>query len=313
MHPSAGCLTASPDSQHWERDAHMTKKSRYISFCKAVRMVVKTSNLPKYTSKYSPKKYTVPQKITLLALKEYEDKSYRHFKDWLMVSDKIVDFLDLPDIPHFTTLNKFMNQVGTSVVQSIIGLFSNDEMVDLAIDSTGMRLEHGSYYYTKRLKQLGVQRTQTSKHLKLSIGVETDSQFIVSSKLRRGPASDHIDFDLLLKKASSWSDLQTVIADKGYDSEKNHKIAREMFNSESIIPPRNQDVPIYRTKGRYRKRMKRDFNKEKYNQRNKVETVNSVIKRVMDDSIKSRKVRTQNREMEFKMLAYNAHRRAMTN
>ncbi len=45
-------------------------------------MVVETSNLPKYTSKYSPKKYTVPQKITLLALKEYEDKSYRHFKDW---------------------------------------------------------------------------------------------------------------------------------------------------------------------------------------------------------------------------------------
>ena len=71
--------------------------------------------------------------------------------------------------------------------------------------------------------------------------------------------------------------------------------------------------------------MKRNFNKEKYNQRNLVETVNSVIKRLMDDSVKSRKVRTQNREMvldfilpsslslrmEFKMLAYNAHRQAM--
>jgi len=66
----------------------MIDKNRYISFCKAIRMVVKTSNLPKYTSKYSPKKYTVPQKITLLALKEYENKSYRHFKDWLSISDK---------------------------------------------------------------------------------------------------------------------------------------------------------------------------------------------------------------------------------
>jgi len=275
----------------------MTRKSRYISFCKAVRMVVKTSNLPKYTSKYSPKKYTVPQKITLSALKEYEDKSYRHFKDWLEVSTKIVDLLDLPEIPHFTTLNKFNNRINTRVVQNIIGLFSDDKMVDLAIDSTGMRLEHGSYYYTKRLKQLGIKRSQTSKHLKLSIGIETDSQYIVSSKLRRGPASDHIDFDLLLKKASSWSNLQTVIADKGYDSEKNHKIARETFNSESIIPPRNQDVPVHRTKGWYRKKMKRDFNKDKYNQRNKVEIVNSVIKRLMNNSIKSRKVRTQNREM----------------
>ncbi|MBS3816168.1 MAG: IS5 family transposase [Candidatus Thermoplasmatota archaeon] len=290
----------------------MIDKNRYISFCKAIMKVVETSNLPKYTSKYSPKKYTVVQHITLLALKEYENKSYRHFKEWLMVTDKIVDFLDLPDIPHFTTLNKFMNRVNTNVVQTIIGLFSNDEIVNLAIDSTGMRLEHGSYYYTKRLKQLGVERTQTNKHLKLSIGVETDSQFIVSSKLRRGPASDHIDFDLLLKKASSWSDLKTVIADKGYDSEQNHKIAREEFNSESIISPRNQDVPVHRTKGWYRKKMKRDFDKEKYNQRNKVETVNSVIKRVMDDSIKSRNVKTQNREMEFKMLAYNAHRQAMS-
>ena len=96
------------------------------------------------------------------------------------------------------------------------------------------------------------------------------------------------------------------------DSEQNHKVAREMFDSESIIPPRNQDLPVHRTNGWYRKKMKRDFDKEKYNQRNKVETVNSVIKRLMDDSVKSRKVRTQNREMEFKMLAYNAHRQAMS-
>ena len=80
----------------------------------------------------------------------------------------------------------------------------------------------------------------------------------------------------------------------------------------SCRPPRNQDVPVYRTKGRYRKKMKKDFDKEKYNQRNKVETANSVIKRLMGDSIRSRKVRTQNREMQFKMLVYNAHRQAMS-
>ncbi len=300
------------DSQHLERDAHMTKKSRYIRFCKAVRMVVKASSLPKYTSKFSKKKFTVYQHMTLLALKEYENKSYRRFKEWLMVTDKIVEFLGLPEIPHFTTLNKFMNRVNTKVVQNIIGLFSSEEKIDLAIDSTGMRLEHGSHYYTKRLKQLGVERTETNKHLKLSIGIDTDTQFIVSSKLRRGPASDHVDFYLLLNKASNWSILQTIIADKGYDSEKNHRIAREKFDSNSIIPPRNQDVPVYRTKGRYRKKMKKDFDKEKYNQRNKVETANSVIKRLMGDSIRSRKVRTQNREMQFKMLAYNAHRQAMS-
>ncbi len=57
--------------------------------------------------------------------------------------------------------------------------------------------------------------------------------------------------------------------------------------------------------------MKRHFDKEKYNQRNKVETANSVIKRLMGNTIRSRKVKTQNRELEFKMIAYNAHRQAM--
>lgn len=87
-----------------------------------------------------------------------------------MVTNKIVEFLRLSEIPHFTTFNKFMTRVNTVVVHSIIGLFSNEKMVDLAIDSIGMRLEHGSKYYTKRLKQLGVQRTETSKHLKLRRG-----------------------------------------------------------------------------------------------------------------------------------------------
>ena len=272
-----------------------------------IRVILKgTSRLKKVDNK------SLISENNLFFLKEYENKAYRHFKEWLMVTDKIVDYLGLPEVPHFTTPNKFLNRVDTVVVQSIIGLFSNEKMVDLAIDSTGMRLEHGSKYYTKRLKQLGVERTETNKHLKLSIGIDTDTQFIVSSKLRRGPASDHIDFDLLLNKASDWSNLKTVIADKGYDSEENHRIAREQFDSISIIPARNQDVPVHRTKGWYRKKMKRHFDKEKYNQRNKVETANSVIKRLMGDSIRSRKVRTQNREMEFKMLAYNAHRQAMS-
>jgi len=262
---------AKSDSQHLEKDALMAKESRYIRFCKAVKLAVQASNLPEYSSKYSKKKYKVWQLVILLALKEYEDKSYRHFIEWLKVSDKIVDFLGLPEIPHFTTPNKFMNRVDSNEVQCIINLFNSEEMVDLAIDSTGMRLEHGSKYYTKRLKQLGVERCKTNKHLKLSIGVNTDSQFIVSSKVRRGPASDHLDFELLLKKATRYSKLKTVIADKGYDSEKNHRIAREQFDSNSIIPPRNKDVPVHRTKGIYRKKMKRHFDEEKYHNRNLVE------------------------------------------
>ena len=51
----------------------------------------------------------------------------------------------------------------------------------------------------------------------------------------------------------------------------------------SIIPARNEDVPIWKTSGRYRKLMKRGYSKKKYHQRNKNETVNSVVKRKWGD------------------------------
>jgi hypothetical protein len=55
--------------------------------------------------------------------------------------------------------------------------------------------------------------------------------------------------------------------------------------------------------------MKRGYFKLLYNQRNKDETIMSVIKRLFDEHIiTSRLVRTQNRELSFRCIAYNMHR-----
>ena len=45
-----------------------------------------------------------------------------------------------------------------------------------------------------------------------------------------------------------------------------------------------------------------------YNQRNKDETIMSVIKRLFGEHVTSRLVRTQNRELSFRCIAYNMHR-----
>ena len=56
----------------------------------------------------------------------------------------------------------------------------------------------------------------------------------------------------------------------------------------------------------YRKEMKRGYSKILYHQRNKNETIISVIKRLFGEQITSSKlVRTQNRELSFKCIAYN--------
>jgi hypothetical protein len=77
-----------------------------------------------------------------------------------------------------------------------------------------------------------------------------------------------------------------VAADRGYDSEDNHLLVREFLHAFSIIPARYQHAPIWRTHGKYRKEMKRGYSKILYHQRNKEETIISVIKRLFGEQIR---------------------------
>jgi hypothetical protein len=54
------------------------------------------------------------------------------------------------------------------------------------------------------------------------------------------------------------------------------------------------------------------FDDEKYHQRNKVETVFSVLKRKFGDSLKSRKYRLQIKEIKIKVILYNLSRMIFT-
>ena len=88
-----------------------------------------------------------------------------------------------------------------------------------------------------------------------------------------------------MNKISKIKPLSVVVADKGYDSEENHVMVREKLKGFSIIPPRYENVPVWKTRGKYRKEMKRGYSKILYNQRNKDETIVSVIKRLFGEHI----------------------------
>jgi hypothetical protein len=106
----------------------------------------------------------------------------------------------------------------------------------------------------------------------------------------------YIDFKPLVIKISELVPLSVVTADKAYDSEEdNHVLVRDILHAFSVIPPRYEQVPIRRTHGRYRKQMKRGYSHLLYSQRNKDETIFSVIKRLFGERITSRLVSTQNR------------------
>jgi hypothetical protein len=227
------------------------------------------------------------------------------FTDWLVEAYYLRLFLQLSRIPHYTTLQKFTDKINIVFLERILSsfiLYTDTRHIFAGIDSTGFKITHASEYYSRRAKL-------RRKYAKLSIGVDVLKQIICKVKIRRAPTRhDNIDFKRIVKRISEIRRISVVVADKGYDSEENHILVRENLNGFSIISPRYENVPIWKTKGIYRKEMKRGYNKILYKQRNKDETIVSVIKRLFGEHITSRLIRMQNRELTFRCIAYNTHR-----
>jgi hypothetical protein len=81
-----------------------------------------------------------------------------------------------------------------------------------------------------------------------------------------------MDFSPVARKARSIRPVGVGIGDEGYDSERNHVLLREELHAMSMIPPRMERVPLWRTEGLYRKETKRRFSERVYHQRSKDET-----------------------------------------
>ena len=270
--------------------------------------VLRNARIPIFLHRKSNHIFTVWQHMVLLVIRQYEGKSYRLFSEWLVESYYLRMFLKLSHIPHFTTLQKFTERVNGTMLERIISSFivlTNIRQIFVGVDSSGFKATHASQYYTERA---GV-RKRRRKYIKVSLGADVLKQIICTVKIRRTPARhDNIDFRPLITKVSEILPLSVVTADKGYDSEDNYVPVREELHAFSVIPARCEHVPIWKTHGRYRKQMKRGYSKLLYNQRNKDETILSVKKRLFGEHITSRLVRTQNRELCLRCIAYNMHR-----
>lgn len=135
-----------------------------------------------------------------------------------------------------------------------------------------------------------------------------NQQVICSIKIRHRRRHDSIDFVPLLRRTASLVQVRTVVADRGYDSERSHIATENLGIQNTIIRPKYENLQVYKTKGCHRKQMKRHFDWKSYHQRNKAETIFSVIKRMLGEYVMSRYIKTQNREVMYRMIAYNCYR-----
>jgi len=283
-------------------------KNKYQRMIALMRQILKKMHVPLYLHPKSKHVFSVHQHIIMLVLRQYESKSYESFVEWLHVCSEITAMLSISTIPHFTTLQKAASRLSDILLHVAIGRFIqmiSPSKIFAGVDATGFETRHCTSYYSYRCS---LRRSYT----KLSAGSDMSTQLVCVVVIQHHPVSHDIKhfpeiFQQMTVVAMPW----IMVLDKGYDSEQVHQMIRGS-NVLSMIPVRKrQDYPIRCTRGRYRKQMRRDFDESLYHQRNKCETIFSVIKRRFGSEIKSYNESMREKELLYRVLAYNCHRMCM--
>jgi hypothetical protein len=140
---------------------------------------------------------------------------------------------------------------------------------------------------------------------KLTLVCHTASHLIAAANLSVGPSQDAPLLGPALAKAAWHLDLDRLLADGGYDSEPNHRLAREGLGIRSTVINLNRRGRRALPRGRYRRQMARRFHRRKYRQRWQVESVISRLKRRLGSSLRGRGHDARRRECQMRVLTHN--------
>ncbi len=278
--------------------------NKFKKFSKIVDKICNFAEIPLYFRSVQKKTFTNFQHIFLLVAKEHTTYGYRMFIESLYDS-KLPNYIGLKRIPHFTTLQKFASRLPAKIIQKLILLtrtLFNKQGTIWGADSTGIELDHASSHYCKRIS-----RDKPVKGFILFNGIsDLYNKIFTVVKIRKRRRHDTVDLQCMYPKIKN-EDFDFFVADKGYDSERNHKMIYES-GKQSLISLKNMGLPIHKTKGRYRKMAKKNFEDGIYRQRNITESLFSAFKRKYGSKIKARKFKTQKMELLCKILSYNIER-----
>lgn len=153
-------------------------------------------------------------------------------------------------------------------------------------------------------------RSRTVKRLpKLSIAVACACHLVLAARATTGGGGDQPFFEPLLFDAWRRVTVKVAVADAGYDSEANHRIARQDMGVRSIIPPNvgrpTSKPPTTRHRRNMRNRFKRKADKDLYGQRWQVETVNSMIKRNLGSALRATTAKGRSMELLLRVVTHN--------
>lgn len=271
----------------------MKNQSELKKFLVSARKLI--SKIPKFSSKFSNRIYDNHQKMIILVFRQKMRMTYRGILKFFRFSGLARAMLNLKKIPDHSTLVKFHKRINAKILDEFL---CKKEVITSAIDSTGFETSYMSYHYANVWNRQDKRKYR--RYLKVSVAIDTDSQFILSQKIRLGPRNDNIDFESVMKNIK----CKFVVADKGYDSKSNRYFVLRNMKAYPHIPYRKISGRNYEKLG-----VSLIFDKKIYHQRSKIETVFSAIKRKYGGFVLSKSFASQKKELLFKLIAYNIDRK----
>ena len=290
-------------------------------------------------SPYSRHDFTQPQLFACLVLRESLRLSYRKTEAFLTDVPHWLAAIGMARAPDHNTLWRvFAQLLKPRKVKRALDLMARDAESELrrdlrakplSIDSTCYEPHHRSRHYDRVCRKMDLKpgqkyainlgkygkavnasRSRKLKRMpKLALATAAASHRILAAKASIGSGSDAPDFDPLLFHAWRRAKVRTVVADAGYDSESNHRLARLDMSVRSIVPPRIGRPTSKAPTGYYRRLMKQRFARKAdaraYGQRSQSETVNSMMKRNLSECLRSIKPCRRKQEMLLRTLTHN--------
>ena len=248
--------------------------------------------LPFYTHPNSPKKFTQHQLFACLVLKNFLKTDYRGV---------VAHLADHPEaargaaasssVPHFTTLQKAsrhllacepVRRVLESTIRHALRPPSTSRIVGRRLDRLGM---HGGQRLLRAAatvaSSLPWKTVVYHRYPKLGLVCDTSCHFILARSARRPRTAARRRRAGAAARSGALRSmlLECLIADAGYDSESNHRFARERCGIRTLIPAKHGRPTTKPASGRYRRLMQTRFDVRRTTIAPQSETVMSMIKR----------------------------------
>ena len=292
-----------------------------------------------YSHACSRRDFTLPQLFACLVVREQLGLSYRKAEALLRDAPHWLEAIGLRRAPDHNTLwRAFRTLVQTRRVERMLDLMARlfagakllrklSAVEPLTIDSTCHEERHRSRHYDRACRKMKLRdggkyadkadpdevnrsRSRKARRMpKLALAVASGCHLILAARASTGAGSDSPDFAPLLYRAWCRANVRAVVADAGFDSEDNHRLARLDMGVRSVIPPDIGRPSANPPAGRFRRLMRQRFarkaDRRVYGQRAQSETVNSMMKRNFGDALRSVLPKRREQEMLLRALTHN--------